>query len=68
MGAGKFCGGECVKVELSKAQCQAVADFIEMNILDVIRNDVDIDNIVWLENMLDAKKMLEKAVDEYENA
>ena len=59
-----------MKVELTKTQCQVVAEFIEMNILDVIRNDTDIDNIAWLENMLDAKKALEKAVDEdeYENA
>ena len=56
-----------MKVELTKNQCQVVAEFIEMNILDVIRNDTDIDNIAWLENMLDAKQALEKAVDEYEN-
>lgn len=56
-----------MKVELSKAQCIAVAEFIEMNLLDVIRKDVDIDNIAWLENMLTAKAALEKAVDEYEN-
>ena len=60
-------GVVCVKVELTKIQCQVVAEFIEMNILDVIRNDTDIDNIAWLENMLDAKQVLEKAVDEYEN-
>ena len=56
-----------MKVELTKTQCQVVAEFIEMNILDVIRNDTDIDNVAWLENMLDAKQVLEKAVDEYEN-
>lgn len=53
-----------MKVELTKNQCQVVAEFIEMNILDVIRNDLDIDNIAWLENMLDAKRVLEKAVGE----
>ena len=56
-----------MKVELSKVQCEVVADFIEMNILDVIRNDTDIDNVAWLENMLEAKQALAKAVDEYEN-
>lgn len=56
-----------MKVELTKIQCQVVAEFIEMNILDVIRNDTDIDNIAWLENMLDAKQALEKAVNESEN-
>lgn len=57
-----------MKVELSKVQCQVAAEFIEMNILDVIRNDTDIDNIAWLENMLEAKRVLEEAVDEHENA
>lgn len=56
-----------MKVELTKNQCRNVAEFIEMNLLDVIRNDVDIDNVAWLEDMLDAKRALEKAVDEYEN-
>ena len=55
-----------MKVELTKNQCRNVAEFIEMNLLDVIRNDVDIDNVAWLEDMLDAKRALEKAVDEYE--
>lgn len=57
-----------LKVELSKNECVCVAEFIEMNLLTVIRNDVDIDNIAWVENMLNAKRALEKAVDEYENA
>ena len=57
-----------MKVELSKVQCHVVAEFIEMNILDVIRNDTDIDNIAWLENMLEAKRVLEEAVGEHENA
>lgn len=57
-----------MKVELTKNQCRNVAEFIEMNLLDVIRNDVDIDNVAWLEDMLDAKRALEKAVDEHENA
>ena len=56
-----------MKIELTKDQCNNVAEFIEMNLLDVIRNDVDIDNIAWLESMLDAKRALVKAVDEYEN-
>ena len=51
-----------MKVELSKVQCEIIAEFIEMNILDVIRNDTDIDNVAWLENMLEAKRVLEKAV------
>ena len=57
-----------MKVELTKNQCRNVAEFIEMNLLDIIRNQVDIDNVAWVEDMLDAKRALEKAVDEYENA
>lgn len=56
-----------MKVELSKVHCEVIANFIEMNLFDVIRNDVDIDNFAWLENMIEAKAVLEKAVDEYEN-
>ena len=56
-----------MKVELTMSQCNNVAEFIEMNLLDVIRNDVDIDDVAWIEDMLDAKRALEKAVDEYEN-
>lgn len=56
-----------MKVELTKDQCQAVAEFIDMNLIDVIRNDTDIDNLRWVAAMLDAKNALEKAVDEYEN-
>lgn len=56
-----------MKVELTKEQCSNVVEFIEMNLFDVIRKDVDIDNIAWLESMLGAKSAMQKAVDEYEN-
>ena len=59
-------GGVCVKVELTKSQCAAVADLIDVNLLDIIRNDTDIDNLAWVENILSAKRAMEKAVDEYE--
>lgn len=49
-------------VELTKVQCQNIADFIELNLLDAIRNDVDIDNLVWVESLILAKKELEQAV------
>lgn len=55
-----------MKVELSKAQCYAIADFIEMNILDVIRKDTDIDSIDYVQNLLTAIDVLQKAVAEYE--
>ena len=49
-----------MKVELTKDQCKNVAEFIEHNIFDEIRNDVDIDNIEWLRDMLDAHKVLQE--------
>lgn len=48
-------------VELSKDQCQNIADFIELNLLDAIRMDEDIDNLAWVESMILAKKELETA-------
>ena len=56
-----------MKVELTKSQCINIADFIEMNLLDVIRKDNDLDNLDYVQDLLDAKKALEKAVNEYEN-
>lgn len=55
-----------MKVELTKSQCINVAEFIEMNLIPVIRQDTDIDHLEWLRDMLDAEKALRKAVDECE--
>lgn len=55
-----------MKVELTKSQCNNVADFIEIYIFQAIRDDTDMDNIEYLRDMLDAEKALRKAVDEYE--
>ena len=55
-----------MKVERIKSQCNNIVDFIEMNILDVIRNDESIDNIDWVQDLLDARSTLLKAVAEYE--
>lgn len=51
-----------MKVELTKDQCQNIADFIELNLLQVIRLDTDIDNLAWVESLILAKKELEQAV------
>lgn len=56
-----------MKVELTANQCRNVAEFIEHNIFDEIRNDVGIDNIEWLRDMLDAHKVLQEAAGD-ENA
>ena len=50
-----------VAVHLTKTQCEAVAEFIELNLLDVIRGDQEIDNLLWVESLLIAKNAFEQA-------
>ena len=53
-----------MKFELTKTQCKWVADFIDFNLLNEIRNDPDIDNLFWVENMIAAMRVLERASKE----
>lgn len=46
------------KIDLTTSECKQLADFIEYNIFDVIRNDTDIDNIGWMECMMSTYKKL----------
>ena len=39
-------------IELTKAEVKAIADLIEINLFDIIRNDEEIDNIDWLATMI----------------
>lgn len=55
-----------MKVELSKIQCVNLAGFIELNLLDTIRKEPDIATLDYIEEMLDARNKLIKAVAEYE--
>lgn len=55
-----------MKVELSKIQCANLAEFIELNLLDAIRKNSDIATLDYIEEMLDARNKLIKAVAEYE--
>jgi hypothetical protein len=50
-------------VELSKDQWRNIVDFIELNLLDVIRQDIDIDNLKWVESMILAKNEIEKELE-----
>jgi hypothetical protein len=50
-----------MKIDLTKGQCVNLAEFIEMHIFEAIRSDVDIDNIEWLRDMLDAQKTFSEA-------
>lgn len=51
-------------INLTKSECEQLADFIEYNIYDVIRNDPEIDNINWLECMMSAYKKLREGEKE----
>ena len=58
-----------MKVDLTKTQIKNLAEFIEFNLLQVIRNDDDIDNILWVGDMCEAYNKLreaEKALAEME--
>ena len=37
---------------LTKDEAYAICDFISMNLIDVIRNDIDIDSMQWLRNII----------------
>lgn len=50
-----------MKIELTKAQCASLADFIELHLLDVIRDDTYIDNLNWVRNILNAMTIFEEA-------
>ena len=39
---------------LTKGEAHAVAEFIDMNFIDSIRNDSDIDSMLWLRRMIHA--------------
>ena len=45
-------------IDLTESQCKNIAEFIELNIFDYIRNDTDIDNIYWLIDMIGAYQKL----------
>lgn len=47
-----------MKVELTKSQCKNLADFLEFNLIESIRNDTDIDNICYLSDMCKAYDIL----------
>ena len=48
-------------VELTKGQCESLVEFIELNLLDVIRNDPEIDNLNYVRNLLNALQTFEEA-------
>ena len=51
-----------MKIDLTKAQCESLIDFIESNLLDVIRKDTDIDSLEWVQNILTANTIFHLAI------
>lgn len=45
-------------LDLTKGEAHAVAEMIDMNLLDTIRNDVDIDSMLWLRRIVHAFEKL----------
>lgn len=56
-----------MKIDLTKSQCESLIDFIEMNLLDVIRKDTDIDSLGWVQNILIANTLFHLAIAGGEN-
>jgi len=48
------------KLELTKQEAYAVAEFIDMNLIQTIRNDEYIDSMLWLRNLVKAYEKLAK--------
>ena len=48
-------------VTLTESNIRNLADFIEVNLFDIIRKDEDIDNILWLNDMCEAYTKLREA-------
>lgn len=51
-------------VFLTKGQCESMIDYIECNLLPVIRNDVDIDNMEWLCNICEVYRKLKGVMND----
>ena len=51
-------------MKLTKEECIAICDFIEINIFDNIRRDDEIDNINWLVMMMDIYKRAKEKANE----
>lgn len=43
-----------VAIYLTKSQCRSLADFIDFHLIGEIRDNLDIDNLIWVKDMVDA--------------
>ena len=48
-------------VHITRSQAFNVAEFIELRLIDAIRNDPDLDNVEWIADMLAARKAFMEA-------
>lgn len=48
-------------VRITRSQAFNVAEFIDNHLIDTIRNDPDMDNVEWIEDMLAARKAFKEA-------
>ena len=48
------------ELKLTKGEAYAVADFINLNLIETIRNDTDIDSMLWLRRVIHAYDKLAK--------
>lgn len=48
-------------VRITRSQAFNVAEFIEIHLIDAIRNDPDLDNVEWIADMLEARKAFKEA-------
>ena len=52
-------------VILTQDEAISLADFLEIHLIDDIRNDTDIDSLEWLANMISIYKKCKVANDEH---
>lgn len=56
-----------VTIILEDFEAENLAEFIEYNLFDQIRNDVEIDSVDWLCGMCDAYRKLKAGADNESN-
>lgn len=52
MGSAERTVTQMDEVRLTKGEAESLLDFLEMNLIDSIRNDPDCDNIKYIENLI----------------
>lgn len=50
-----------VKITLTRGQCESLSEFIELNMLQHIRDDDGVDNLTYVRNILNAQQVFEEA-------